>query len=592
MFVQTTMEFWHLLKQLRLVNFRAFKDFTLVFQDGAFLVGPNNAGKSTILTALRTADTLIRYAHRRKPDRTVHHEGAAHHGYPISLRDFPALRDSLRYEFGQLEVRLELVWKSGARLVAVWPEEDSDDEQDAFFYLERLEGLAVRSVGDAREAFPLLGIVPILTPLEHSEPSLADAYVKENIAGRLSSRHFRNQLRLLRDQGEWPVFLEWAQPWLGDMAIDTFGHHMGEKALILEVYYREAGSRVPKEVVWAGDGFQIWLQLLYHIFRIRELQTIVLDEPEVYLHPDLQRRLVRLLESTQRQVILATHSSEMLTESDAKLITLVDKRRSRALRPRTEGELEMLSATLGTAFNIRLARALRSRVAVFVEGQDMNVLRRFAKTLKCTAIENEEGITVIPLTGYTHWGKVEPFAWLCKELLPQAIDVCVILDRDYRVDETVDEVQRSLSQAGIIAHIWERKELESYVLTPSVVARLSGASVEHITVQLDAISLDMSTDVFARLLEERLKSEISGQRSLVTVTSEFKMEFDQLWMDPGFRMRVCPPKQMLSQLNGHLQSAGHKPVSSAGLARSHKASEIATELADVLRGIESLVNER
>jgi predicted ATPase len=102
---------------------------------------------------------------------------------------------------------------------------------------------------------------------------------------------------------------------------------------------------------------------------VRDCGTIILDEPEVYLHPDLQRRLVHLLESTGRQVIVATHSAEMIAESAGRLTAIVDRTRRRANRQRSDADYEMLSSTLGTAFNLRLAKALRSHVAVFVEAR-------------------------------------------------------------------------------------------------------------------------------------------------------------------------------------------------------------------------------
>ena len=114
----------------------------------------------------------------------------------------------------------------------------------------------------------------------------------------------------------------------------------------LDVYYSEQSSRNLKELAWAGDGIQIWLQLLYHIHRVQASDTIILDEPEVYLHPDLQRRLVQLLESTGRQVILATHSAELISEVDARSIALVDKTNRRARRVRAGTDLQLLSDML------------------------------------------------------------------------------------------------------------------------------------------------------------------------------------------------------------------------------------------------------
>jgi hypothetical protein len=579
------------LKQLHLVNFRAFKDFRVFFGDGAYLVGPNNAGKSTLLTALRTADVLLRYAYRRKPDLAARDGDISVRGYPVSLREFPALHDSLRFEFGSDETRLELEWKSGAKLSVVWPAEgNDDDESEAFFYLTQPSGYPVHNPTQAKTSFPPMGVIPILGPTEHDEKLLAEDYVRQNIAGRLSSRHFRNQLRLLQNDQVLEAFLEWAQPWLGDLAFDTLGQHMSDEGLIVEAFFFEGGSRVPKEIVWAGDGVQVWLQLLYHVHRVRDRNTIILDEPEVYLHPDLQRRLVHLLESTGRQVVLATHSTEMVAESDGRLTTLIDRTRARASRTRSEADYEMLSTTLGTAFNLRLAKALRSRVAVFVEGHDMAILRRFAQALRLTSLEREAGVTVIPLRGYSNWGKVEPFKWLCDELLPEAIETFVILDRDYRPDVVRRAVIDRFDGAGIHGHVWERKELESYLLSAQVIARLAGASPATITKWLNKITKSMEGDVFGRLLDEKLKREVTGKNHAVSVTTAFKPEFDAAWTNARYRLEICPPKQIISSLNDKLQVKGFKPVSLAALARAHRRSEIPAEVTTLLNLIESKIS--
>lgn len=578
-----------MLKRLHLVNFRAFRDFTVTFGDGSYLVGPNNAGKSTLLTALRVADVLLRFAYRRKPDVAATDQGIRVVAYPVNLRDFPALRDSLRFEFGSDETRLELEWKNGARLVAVWPDETDEESPNGFFYLTQPSGSMVRTIVQAKASLPALGIIPILGPTEHAERLLADDYVRQNTSGRLSSRHFRNQLRLLERDGGLRSFFAWAEPWMGDLVFDTLNQHLTDDGPIVEVFFYERDSRVPKEIVWAGDGIQVWLQLLFHVHRVQSYDTIILDEPEVYLHPDLQRRLVQLLEATGKQVIVATHSAEMVAESDGRLTTLIDRRRKRGSRPRTDADFEMLTSTLGTAFNLRLARALRSKVAVFVEGDDMTLLRRFAKTLGLPALEREDRLTIIPLNGYSNWGQVEPFKWLVDELLPDAIQAFVILDRDYRPEDTCKAVQGSFGASGVHAHVWKRKELESYLLHPAVLARLSGADEDWIVARLNSITGDMENEVFSRLLDEQLRAGVGARTHAVSVTEAFKPVFDEAWSKDQYRMEICPPKQIVSNLNRQLQAEGYKPVSMAALARSHRKAEIPGELSDLLRLIESRV---
>lgn len=579
-----------MLRELRLRNFRAFRDFRISVGDGAYLVGPNNAGKSTVLTAIRLADVLLRLSQRRNPTQT-RLDGDRHFpAWSMSLVDFPALRESIRYEFRDDEVRLELTWKNGAKLTGIWPEEEGEfSNVDPFFYLERQAGVPVRAVSQARDDFSPLGVIPILGPIDHSERLLSERYVTQNISGRLSSRHFRNQLYLLRQRDLLDDFLNFAEPWLDGITVESFSQHLDPDGAILDVYYLEPGSRIPKELVWAGDGIQVWLQLLYHVYRVKSMSTIVLDEPEVYLHPDLQRRLVHLLESTDRQIVVATHSSELAAEAEPRLVTLVEKTRGRARRARDESALEWLSTALGTAFNLRLARALRSSVVLFVEGQDLTVLRRFAKSLALTNLETERGIAVIKLEGFTRSGHVAPFAWLCHELLPDAIRPFVLLDRDYRSDESVEALEKEFADVEITAHVWRRKELESYLLTPTVISRLSGVSVDQAEQILADATLTMDNDVFGRMLDERIRAEVGPSRHAVDVTSDFKRTFDEHWPDPAFRLAYSPAKQVIARLNTTLQGLGRKSVSARSLAAAHRAGEIDPEMTSTLRQIDTAV---
>ena len=578
-----------MLKQLKLVNFRSFRNFTVSFGEGAYLVGPNNAGKSTILTALRTADVLIRFAHRRNPSMQCQHDQRKLWAYPMILNEFPALQESVRYEFHEnTEARFELTWKSGARLVAVWPKiVDEDEFPDNFFYLERLQGIQPRNLSDVRATFPALGIIPILGPVEHAEQRLTNDYVLNSVSTRLSSRHFRNQLRLTREAGEFEDFCSYIYPWLDNIEIAYFDSHPGERnTTILDVYYREMGSRIPKELVWAGDGIQVWLQILYHIYRTRERDTVILDEPEVYLHPDLQRKLVHLLEDTGRQTILATHSLEMAAEADPRLVMLVEKGGKRAHRAREEAQLELLSAALGTAFNLRLARALRSKVALFVEGNDMAILSKFAKTLALTALATEHGVTVIPLEGYSRWGQVRPFAWLCRNLLPEALKIFVVLDHDYRPKKVSEDIEQTFSSEGMTAHVWKRKELESYLINPSVIARVSGSPKIEIVEILNEITSLMGDKVFSQMLSERIRVEKSAKRHETDIMVDFKKEFDSLWKDAQFRLDSCPPKEIISELNGTLKDRGYKTLSRRSLAANHRSNEIPHEMSSLLRKVE------
>jgi hypothetical protein len=315
-----------MIKRLRLENFKGFERYEVAFAEDNWLVGPNNAGKSTIIAALRTAALMVSHAKRRQPDYFPldgDFEVAAHL-FPASR--FGLVEENLRHEFRNIETRLEASFGSGARLVAVWPpradEEDDDDDEagtEAYFYIRSGQDVQVRTTARARTVLPDIGVIPILSPVEHEEPRLTDDYVRSNLGGRLASRHARNQLRLLQQQTPsidgydhaLAEFLDWARPWTRDFRVGEVVSRMSSDGYVLDVFCRESARRTERELFWAGDGVQVWIQLLLHLFRNRDRDVIVLDEPDLYLHADLQRRLVRIMESLPAQTIAASHSAEV-----------------------------------------------------------------------------------------------------------------------------------------------------------------------------------------------------------------------------------------------------------------------------------------
>lgn len=566
-----------MLRSLRVKKYRAFEDFTLPFLGGAYLMGPNNAGKSSLLTAIRLSQTLLRYAWNRRASEVREHHEMHVRAYPAGLREYPALSESVRHEFSNDESSIELKWTNGATMTTVWPDESSENTTP-YFYLRRSDGYLVETPAGAKKYFARLGIIPPLGPIDHEETMLEEKYVRLHAESRLASRHCRNHLNLLVTNGEWDAFVQWSAEWLTGLIIEAPTVRGGSN---IDVFYQESGSRIPKELIWAGDGIQVWLQILFHVFRTRECRTLVLDEPEVFLHPDLQRRLVAMLESTGKQIVMATHSAEVAAEVDPAMVALVDKSSRRASRAKSDEQLEILSQSIGSSFNLRLAKALRASGVVFVEGQDLRIMRTFARTLGLTKLATEAGLAIIQLGGFSSWDHLPAFAWLAKDLLPGAVDLSVILDRDYHSDAEVAKAGDSLGRAGIQVHVWKRKELESYLITPPVISRLSGAPESTVTALLDDAAEEQRYQVSSQIAAYERRASKPGI-DLATLLATTQKEFDTCWADRSYRMERTNAKQLLSRLNQLLREAGHKPVSTYRLAAEHHVHEIADEMREVL----------
>ena len=581
------------IQQLDLWSFKAFQRFTMHLGTSAFLVGPNNAGKSTLIAAARAAAGMLEHASRRTPTGSRIHGERRARTHLLRADQYGLVTENLRHQFRSGESAVSIRTDTDLILTGVWPDDD-DDNPDPYFYLRRPDERPILQPQAVRELTGQIGIIPGLYPLNRTESVLDETYVRSHVQGRRSSQHARNQLLLIMNSGGFEEFKEFVTGWLPEIEELSVETREGEKPgdRELDVFVRERGDRMPKELYWVGDGMQIFVQILTHLWHLRSADVVILDEPDLYLHADLQRRLVRLLNSMSAQTITATHSSEMLAEAASESVVWVDKTRRRAVRRPKPASLEDLSTQIGSSFNLRLATALRARTVVFVEGDDMSIIRELAKTIGADQLAGERNCAVIEIKGFSNWVQVEPFQWFVSDFLEGSVEVHVLLDRDYQADADVDEVRSSLEAVGVHAHIWRRKELESYLLEPAALARVSNSSEDFISSQLESITEVMTEKALAQFAEKRHFSSKTSRKDIAGTFAETNTELRPLAADPIWRLHRYPAKDILKALNTVLQEGGHDTVSTKNLARQLHASEIPDEMCNWLIEVDDSIKRR
>ena len=268
------------------------------------LTGQNNAGKSTFLSAFRLLDAAMSYARRRAPSVVATHLGSRH-GYVVPTENLPISLENIHTDLEHVETTVDFILDNGAMFTLYFP-----IDSGFIFFIQGM--VAPKSPSAFKSNFPFQLIqVPVLGPLEDQEPLVQDATLKRGVGTPRASRHFRNYWH--RNTDTFRTFADLiARTWDG-MEVEPPVMRMTLKGPVLDMYGTE--FRRYRELYWFGFGFQIWCQLLTHISRANEGDIMIVDEPETYLHPKVQKQLLGIVRDTGAQVFMASHSATIIASA-------------------------------------------------------------------------------------------------------------------------------------------------------------------------------------------------------------------------------------------------------------------------------------
>ncbi|WP_082592413.1 ATP-dependent endonuclease [Phycicoccus sp. Soil803] len=591
------------LKSLRLVNYKGFENHSISLRRTNVLVGANNAGKSTALGAMRLLASMLPQARRINPNGSGEVEGRATRGWPITAAAIEASAfsdENIRHDFRLDETRIEAVTSTGVRILVSWASMLDYDEEDGqavgtFFVFPPDGGKLIQPRAAARDLVPNIAVVPTLTPLDDREAYVSDETWRRHRTSKRSSRYFRNALYRL-DPQQWIEFTSYVYERTPELTNLTLRRAMGTVEDDFDLFFEEEGTRREREIAWAGDGVQIWLQALYHLWQQRGAPVVILDEPDVFLHPDLQRRLARTIFAGNQQTILATHSVEMLAEAEPGSAVWIDRSRRTAERPKGDGSLALMGRRLGSGYELGVGRALRSRVALFVEGDDAPVLAQLARRAGRTSVASSDGYATIPLGGFSRNSVAGAFAETMGALGSQ-VRTYVILDGDLRCDHVRRAEITALENAGARVHLWRRRELENYLLVPSAIAKVSGVSIQDARELLGQTLEQLGDEALlalqtTRIEEKGARGNPAAALAPKSVLSAAGQEFEQQWATTEGRLSLVDAKLAIRSMNTALQQRQARTINVHSLAKSMPAADVPAEVLSVIDALEELISGR
>jgi len=227
----------------------------------------------------------------------------------------------------------------------------------------------------------------------------------------------------------------------------------------------------------SGTGIGQVLAILYVVLTSDRPQTIIIDEPQSFLHPGAARKLVEFLKRyPHHQFIVATHSATIIAAANPKTITLATFEDAETTLQQLNVDAERGIQRTLTELGIRLSDLFGADNILWVEGRTEE---------KCFPLIVEK-ILKQPLMGTEILGirqtgdlegrdakrVFEIYRRLAKgaSLLPPA--VAFVLDEECR-DEAAKRELFKLS--GELAVFLPRRMYENYLLNPKAIAEVANA---------------------------------------------------------------------------------------------------------------------
>lgn len=322
-----------IISRIILKNWRNFRAVDVDLKDRVFLVGPNAAGKSNFLDSLRFLRDLA------KPggglQKAITDRGGVSKIRCLSARSNPKVEIAIslsnssnqeptwRYEIGitqqtrgyrQPILSYERVWKGDLKIIDRPDKQDKEDElRLTQTFLEQVNANAeFREVVKFLESFLYLHLIPQLVrhPEAFATPGLSEDPFGRTFLERVAKtpeKTRRNRLTKIEEA------LRSALPQLKNLT-DT-KDEMGVPHLEAVYEHWRPGAGKQREDQFS-DGTLRLIGLFWSLLESDSL--LLLEEPELSLNAGIVKQLpsliYRLQRSRKRQVILSTHSADLLSD--------------------------------------------------------------------------------------------------------------------------------------------------------------------------------------------------------------------------------------------------------------------------------------
>lgn len=247
-----------------------------------------------------------------------------------------------------------------------------------------------------------------------------------------------------------------------------------------------------------------------------ENAIIMIDEPELHLHPELARKLIRNMQEIRsgNQIWLATHNSEIIDEAGRDRVMYISKnektKKAKIIYATDEdASINELKGLFGFSGYMGIAKNL-----IFLEGNNSSADRKFLSNI----LPSSANIKFIPANGSANLQGINAAVLSILESNLGLMNFYLIRDRDYLTDEMADKY-RSHKSGKIF--VLEKHEIENYFLVPEIMSLVLEEifSVSKTEAEIDSLLFSVAIDISASVLRDM----VSFRTNLLLNPEDFSM---------------------------------------------------------------------
>jgi hypothetical protein len=213
---------------------------------------------------------------------------------------------------------------------------------------------------------------------------------------------------------------------------------------------------------------------------------------------------------------------------------------------------------------------------VFTDCDDPRVLRQVAGQVGALSLPAEHVVSVVKLQEPGTWSSPEQVAELIRAALPEGLATCALLGSGLRSPVLSELIRASFEEAGTLVRLLPVPRLDSYLLGPRLLARVSGAAPEVLAVKIAEL-LELGEEHFRSALVAGWigSSTDPDSRAVLSEAEEF---FDERWSGQDRRLEVVMPSGVLGEINRWLEQDGYRTVTPFTLARAVRFGDVPPHL--------------